>query len=355
MRFSKWQFQVFRLDNHRLIHSLKTAVAFLIGLFISYTFHFPLKGAWILISILVVMCAQSRVGAILQKSYMRFLGTIIGAIVAGLTLWLVYPNIVYTTLILCLAIALFSYISASQGALSEAGPLGAVTVVIILISENPNFSTVLSRFLEINLGIVIALFVSRFIWPLHSLTQLRYILINTLEDFKMLTEQLKESALTSTEKSHDFFEDRIMDYMATQKKLFVEVMRESFGRSELGQIFTAILHSEREVLCCITLMRHALINLSDKDSLTFNQQPHMQELYQTIQTIFQVTIDKLKGKKVEQDQKTLIKFSESQQIKNELEALETNSSLQFSVNLFIFTVDYFLTQLDKMTNLLKKV
>lgn len=359
MQFAKWRFQFFRLDNDRLVHSLKTAIALLFGLLVSYFFKLPLQGQWVLISILVVMCAQSRVGAILQKSYMRFLGTVIGAIVASLTLWLVYPNVVCTTLILCVATVLFSYIADSPSAWSEVGPLGAVTLVVIVVAQNPSFSTVISRFLEINLGISIALLVSRFIWPLHSRTQLRYILIHTLDELKNLAKQLEEFTSVKadkTDKSYELFEDKVLSYIGTQKKLFDEVMRETFGRSNLGQIFKNILYGEREILRGINLMKNALMHFSDQDILQLNQQPHVQKIYQMNQNLFQIGIDILKDQKNKREVKPLEAWSDwKKEIQLALKPLAANPSDQFAIDLFIFSASRVLTQLYALIILIKKV
>jgi Fusaric acid resistance protein family len=358
MQIAQWRHQLRRLDNDRLVHSLKTAVALLLSLLISYLFKLPLQGRWVVITILVVMCAQSRVGAILQKSYMRILGTIMGASIASLTLWLIYPNVTFTILILCMATAVFSYIADSPSALSEAGPLGAVTLIIILISPNPNFYTVMSRFLEINLGIIIALLVSRFIWPLHSRTKLRYILIDTLQNFKNLAQKLEEFTHAnddSTKKPPEFFENRILNNIGIQKKLFKEVMSESFGRSNLGETFKSILDGEREILRCITLMRNALMNFSDQDILIFSQHVEVQKIYQIIQDLFQKNIDSLKDKDKEQEVKCLEKFSDwRKEIKFQLKSLEINQPEQFAIDLFIFSADRLLVQLRTLIILIKK-
>lgn len=359
MQFTKWRFQFFRLDNDRLVHSLKTAIALLFGLLFSYFFKLPLQGQWVLISILVVMCAQSRVGAILQKSYMRFLGTVIGAIVASLTLWLVYPNVVYTILILCLATVLFSYIADSSSTWSEVGPLGAVTLVVIVAAQNPSFNTVISRFLEINLGLVIALLVSRFIWPLHSRTQLRYSLIHTLDALKNLVKQLEEFTSVKadkTDKSDDIFEDKVLNYIGIQKKLFDEVMRETFGRSNLGQIFKNILHGEKEILRCINLMKNALLHFSDQKILQLNQQAQVQKMYQMDQDLFQIGIDRLKDKKNKQALKPLEGWSDwKKEIQLALKPLAANESDQFAIDLFVFSANRLLTQLYTLILLIKKV
>lgn len=358
MQFTQWRHQLRRLDNDRLVHSLKTAIALLFGLLISYLFKLPLQGRWVVITILVVMCAQSRVGAILQKSYMRFLGTVIGASVASLTLWLVYPNVALTIFILCIATAIFSYIADSPSTWSEAGPLGAVTLIIIVISPNPNFYTVMSRFLEINLGIVIALLVSRFIWPLHSLTQLRSILIDTLQNLKGLAQKLQELTFTNDGnifKSQDILENKILNNIGVQKKLFKEVMSESFGRSNLGETFRNILNIEREMLRCITLMRNALMNFSEQTILIFIQHAEIQKIYQITQDLFIKNIDILKGKDTAQIVESLESCSNwKNELKIQFKSLGLNRSDQFAMDLFIFSADRLLIQLHSMINLIKK-
>jgi len=356
MQLAKGWYQLRTLDSDRVIHSLKTAIALLFGLLISYLFKLPLQGRWVVITILVVMCAQSRIGAILQKSYMRFIGTIIGASVASLTLWLVYPNVVWTILILCVATAVFSYIADSPSTWSEAGPLGAVTLTIIVISENPNFYTVVSRFLEINLGITIALLVSRFIWPLHSHTKLRYILIDSLQNLKGLAQQLEEFTSTNEDisaKSPEIFENKILNNIGVQKKLFQEVMSESFGRSNLGQDFKNILATEREILRCVTLMRNALMKFSDQNILIFNQHAEIQKIYQITQTLFLRSIDILEGK--ERELEMVENTPDWKEIKFQLKSLELKQSEQFAIDLFIFSADRLLVQLHTLIILIKKV
>ncbi|EDP46743.1 FUSC family protein [Rickettsiella grylli] len=357
----KSPFQLYKLDHDRVIHSLKTAIALLFGLLISYLFKLPLQGRWVIITILVVMCAQSRVGAILQKSYMRFLGTIIGASVASLTLWLVYPNVILTILILCISTAVFSYIADSPSTWSEAGPLGAVTLAIILISQNPNFYTVISRFLEINLGIVIALLVSRFIWPLHSHKKFRYILIDTLQRLKSLAQQLEEFLPTNSdknEKTYEFFENKILNNITIQKKLFQEVMRESFGRSHLNQVFKNVLNAEREILRCITLMRNALMNFSDQNILIFNQHKEIQKIYQLIQDFFKENMDRLQGRENKQftEEENFLNLKNlKQKVRSHFQLLEINQSDQFAIDLFIFSADRLLVQLYTLLRLIKKM
>jgi uncharacterized membrane protein YccC len=356
MKFKSREFLSFGWgrDNNRLIHSLKTAIAFLIGTFIVRVFSFP-QGQWVLISILVVMCAQSRVGAIMQKSYMRLLGTLLGASIAALTLWLAYPSVIWTTLIVCLTTALFSYIADSPGYLSEAGPLGAVTVVIILIGQNPGYLSVLSRFLEISLGIVIALLVSRFIWPLHSRTQLRYIITTTLQDLKKLSEQLKLLTSTEAEKTYEKYEDKIISRFSNQGKLLNEVMRESFGRSNVARVFKAILRREREVLRCISLMKNALMNFSESERLIFNQHVPVQKIYMVSHQLFEALIEQFNDKTDNATVESLDRLDWKKEMHHELNSLVTQDSDKLALDLFIFAAGNLLTQLKVIHSLIKKL
>jgi uncharacterized membrane protein YccC len=348
------QLQFSKLDNNRLIHSLKTAIAFLIGMFLVRVFDFPMQGQWVLISILVVMCAQSRVGAIIQKSYMRFLGTILGAVIAALTLCLAYPSVIWTTLILCLTTALFSYIAASPGYLSEAGPLGAVTAVIILIGLNPSYSSLLNRFFEISLGIAIALLVSRFIWPLHSRTQLRYIVTTTLQDLKKILEQLMLFTSTEVEKDYEIYEDKVISRFTSQAQLLDEVMRESFGHSTLAQVFKEILRAEREILRCSSLIKNALMSFSEAVHVNFNEQAAVKQFYSLSYQLFQLLIELLNNKTshctIELDR---IDWEKS--LRCALNSVITSPADQLALDLFLFAAENLLDQLKIMNSLIKKI
>jgi uncharacterized membrane protein YgaE (UPF0421/DUF939 family) len=342
-------------DSNRLVHSLKTAIAFLLGLFIVRAFAFPLEGQWVLISIVVVMCAQSRVGALMQKAYMRFLGTVLGAAIAALTLCLAYPNIVWVILILCLTTALFSYIADSPGYLREAGPLGAVTTVIILIGQNPSYANVLNRCFEISLGIAIALLVSRFIWPLHSRTQLRYIVRNTLYDLKGLVQQLSAFSSLEAEKNYAIVEEKIINRLVNQSKLYDEVIRESFGRSDLTWVFKDILHKEREIFRYINLMKDALRNFSEPVRSIFNQQPQVKKFYSLIQDLLQLLIKQMDRKNSSLSTLEDGLWDWKKEMYQELNVFINNASDKLSIDLFIFAAETLLVQLKAMNSLIKKI
>src|SRR3990167_4305442 len=101
------------IDAERLIHSLKTAIACIIGLILTKLIQFP-SDLWIVVSILVVMCAQMYVGSALYKAYLRFLGTTLGCLFA-VTAILIGENS-YVAIVSTIAISsfIFSYLATGQ-------------------------------------------------------------------------------------------------------------------------------------------------------------------------------------------------------------------------------------------------
>ncbi len=175
---------------------------------------------------------------------------------------------------------------------------------------------------------------------------------------KRFTQKLEEFRPISDdhEKPQEFFENKILNNIGIQKKLFKEVMSESFGRSNLSETFKNILDAEREILRCIILMRNGLMNFSDQTILIFNQHAEVQKIYQITQNLLQRSIDSLKGKDTEEEVENLENFSNwKKEIKFQLKSLELNQSDQFAIDLFIFSSDRLLVQLHTLIFLIKKV
>lgn len=128
------------VNGERIIHSIKTALACLFGLALANLAQFAVD-QWLIITIVVVMCGQVNVGSVLTKSKMRFLGTLSGSLIAALTLAIFDNNRMVSAIIIALSSAGFSYIATSEKNYSDAGTLGAVTVIIILIGQNPSLYT----------------------------------------------------------------------------------------------------------------------------------------------------------------------------------------------------------------------
>jgi len=155
--YLKLAWQDFHWNSNRAINSFKTAIACLIGYLVVVFSPLP-QPQWIVITILVVMSAQSTIGGMLIKSHMRFWGTLAGGLISIVALFLVGNDVWGVALVLLTATLLFAYIAGSSGDISAAGVLGGVTVVMIMLAHNATVLMAGERLLEIILGIGIAFF-----------------------------------------------------------------------------------------------------------------------------------------------------------------------------------------------------
>lgn len=340
------------LDINRFIHGGKTVIACLIGFLVSKLLHFH-TNQWVIITILVVMCAQSRVGALLQKSYMRFLGTLMGAVIAIVTLKLFgdYPLPVITAL--CISAFLFSYMATGTGAISDAGTIGAVTVAIILIGQQPTLELAAVRFLEITVGIVIAFVVSRFIWPIHSKSRLLHTINTTLNDLHKLYQTLM---LIETSNNNEALEEKIIAGLNNQRKLFDEVERETFKTTPLVTEFKAILRCEREILRGISLMHHALLRMAEGSRVIFNQIEIVQTFHQQFSHALTQTIAELLEKIQIEQQLIVIRLPDNWQHLIKEVALANHMSADIlHIDSFLFCAQRLIQQLQLFEIAVRKI
>jgi uncharacterized membrane protein YccC len=244
-------------EKDRVTHSIKTGLACLIGFAITKSVHFPVD-QWLIITILVVMCAQLNVGSMIQKSYMRFMGTLLGSLVAALTLITLGTNTIVTGIVITLSAVFFSYISTSKASINESGTLGAVTIAIILVGQNPTWLTAFERFIEISIGIFIAAVVSQFVLPIHARGILRRRQALTLRQLRAyyLATLLTEQHDNNKSNYHEI-DATIIKSLIEQRKLASEAEREPFAKKTyIVKQFSNLLWCEREMLRSITFMHH---------------------------------------------------------------------------------------------------
>jgi uncharacterized membrane protein YccC len=246
------------LDIERLIHSIKTVIACLLGLMLVKVIGIPAE-QWVIITIVVVMCAQIYVGSVIQKAYLRFLGTLGGCLFAALSIFLFGDTNFAILLAITLSSFIFSYLAIQNENLTYAASLGAVTTVIIILDQHPSLSLALQRFLEISLGIFIATIVSQFILPIHASTHLRRAQANTLAK---LRDYYQASLIThfnqAQERDYPELDEEIVKSLLKQRLLAKESKRERLGPAFSTDHFMQSLYAEREVLRAITFMHNAL-------------------------------------------------------------------------------------------------
>lgn len=255
------------INIERLIHSLKTCIAAILAFALTKIINFP-ADQWIVITVIVVMCAQIYVGSVIQKSYLRFLGTLTGCLFASFMLIMYGHTGLSIASAIGIAAFVFSYIATGQENLTYAGTLGAVTTTIIMLGEHPTVTFAAERFMEISIGILIAALVSQFILPIHARTHLRRAQAETLgliQDYY----QAVMSSLRQEDNTIDYhdLDEAIVKTLLKQRQLAKESKREPLGQPFDPYDFSRSLFLEREILRAITFMQTALEHVKQAEAI----------------------------------------------------------------------------------------
>jgi uncharacterized membrane protein YccC len=230
-------------------------------------FKWP-TGYWVPITVMVVMSAQTHFGGALRKAEMRFLGTIAGATttVLALTLFGSSSPVVFIT-VFCACIA-FTYLASSKGDISYAGTLGGVTVILTLAGQQANIKNAIERGLLIVVGIVIALVVSRLIFPIHARERFRYHVAEALRNLRTLyfkTVQLHNKPASDTLDAT--IDDNLTDNFSDQPRLIAEACAGSRAFAVKKEFFVEILRNERRLNRLINLMYRSISEIETPDMI----------------------------------------------------------------------------------------
>lgn len=231
----------------RLVHSLKTGLACLIGFAVTKAFHSFLQfDQWLIVTILVVMCAQLSVGSVFFKSGIRFIGTCAGSLIAVLTLTFLPQNPLVWAAVIAGSGMIFSFFATGEKNYSDAATLGAATTAIILINNNPTLTLTSERFLEISLGILIATLISQFVLPIHARNHLRRNQAGTL---RLLAEYYRQVTTGKQEEEKlSQLDESIVQALLKQRQLAQEARRELLGTHFDKQDVKLSLECEKRIL-----------------------------------------------------------------------------------------------------------
>ncbi|QHG92719.1 hypothetical protein EGQ50_02190 [Coxiella endosymbiont of Amblyomma sculptum] len=249
-----------RLSGERLVASFKTTLACMIGTFVGEMFRIAIP-QWILITIVVVMATNIRIGGTIIKSYFRLLGTIIGAFLAAAALFFIgnHPDVI--RLLLIFLIGIFAYLASSPTDMAQFGLLGATTMVMILDAQEPTLKTAVDRTLEIFLGVLIAIVVSRFVLPQHAKKLLRASITHTLQKFQTLFEFFITNEPTSDSlKEQEKIENNMIGDILKQSVLLQEAINEDPRVKKKRFIYQSIFLLERKLLRSIYMLRQTILS-----------------------------------------------------------------------------------------------
>ena len=243
------------LNYYRTIHSIKTAIGCLIGVFIDKYYNLP-SGQWIPITVMVVMSAQVHFGGALHKAYLRFLGTVAGITSTIMVLYFFGSStevVLIASFIFCM---LFTYVASNIENISYAGTLGGVTMLLTLTGQQATIEIALQRGLYILLGIAIALLVSRFIFPIHAYDRFRVHVVATLRNLCRLYDKVVKMDFDPKQKNIDTKVDALVAYDISfdQLQLIAEAAagRVKFANNKL--LFKQLVDSEHKLNRLINLL-----------------------------------------------------------------------------------------------------
>ena len=155
MKFWNWQ----KENLPSIGHSIRTAIAATLSVVVARLVQMP-EAYWAAIATLVVM--QSSLGATLTLSIERVVATALGASVGAVEANYFGANLVAFTV----AIILIGLLSYGFRLEKTAYRYASVTLTIIFLipPSNPAWIVALHRFIEVSVGIIVALLVVA-IWP----------------------------------------------------------------------------------------------------------------------------------------------------------------------------------------------
>ena len=141
--------KLLKMNSHALVDSARTAVATLVSLLLARALKFP-EFYWAPISTIIIM--QSSIQPF-QGAWQRFVGTALGATLgAAIASYVGRSTIVYAAgIFVCGILAALSRVWSAYR-------VAAITFsIVVLISRGPAWVFAWHRFLEVSLGIAVAL------------------------------------------------------------------------------------------------------------------------------------------------------------------------------------------------------
>lgn len=338
------------LDRDRLIHSLKTAFACLIGYTLVQVSHLSVQaGQWLIITILVVMCNQVNVGGVIQKSYLRFLGTFSGSLLAALALQIFKTDPIVIGGVIVLVGTLFSYIATAQKPYSDAATLGAVTAIIILVGQHPSALVAFERFLEISMGILIAGLVSQFIFPIHARNYLHHDEATTIHNLREFYQATLLSDPHQKDPTHYMaLDETIIKGLIAQRKLSVEAEKEPFGVAFNLNYFTQYLWCTKEILRSMSYMFKTYQHSIECKKI-FSSPEISQHFHIPITVAFEQIAQGLDRKNLKVDQ---VYLPTTDIIKEKIAQTSFENSDLVCANTFLFCADSLVCHLKKMCYLI---
>jgi uncharacterized membrane protein YgaE (UPF0421/DUF939 family) len=268
------------INRPALINGLKTALACGIAITINSFFQLA-QPAWVLMSILIIMASQYRLGGAMMKSYLRLIATAMGASIGGGLLYFFPHHFGIIYIIFLTLTAIFIYFAIESKNFSYFFTLGTSTMAIIIVSSHPELKSAFERMVEIMTGVCIAMLVTRFVFPIHAEKLLYEKIATTLQMLKKIYQLfIREDTIFSLEAKWFDIEESTIKGISEQVVLLQEACTESIIIKKKRYKFLILIRLERRLLRTIYMLHYALrvslrsfsniINIQEFKSLHLN-------------------------------------------------------------------------------------
>jgi uncharacterized membrane protein YccC len=241
-------------------HALRTALAAVITLSITQLFDLE-QGYWAVISAIIVM--HGTLGRSLDAGWSRILGTAVGAVLGGVSVLLLGDTPLSLGIAVFLTLLVCAYLTFLHDSFRMAGITAAI-VILVSAGDPSILHTALVRFLEISIGVAVAMAVSMFFFPSRATAGLVTGIASNLEAEAELYGVLVSGCLENV-----YEKERVADLKSNihtiqnaNATLLGEARKEPTGFSKRRQAVSALVDWELRLFEDLLSLDHAARELA---------------------------------------------------------------------------------------------
>ncbi|GFK93505.1 Inner membrane protein YccS [Fundidesulfovibrio magnetotacticus] len=242
-------------SSQHIRHALKTALAAVTTYALVSLLNLE-QGYWAVISVIIVM--QNNLGGSYQAGVNRIAGTAVGAALGCACLAALGSGAVALGLGVGLSILVCAYFVHLHESFRMAGI--TATIIILLGNQHGSFLAFsVERFLEIGLGVAIALGVSLFVWPSRAGGLLKKGVVKALNDEAAFYAVLLSCRAPSCDEGEEEYARR--ELAATRQRnraLLEEAKREPAGFSRQEHVTVSLYNFTERIAEHLLAMEHAV-------------------------------------------------------------------------------------------------
>jgi uncharacterized membrane protein YgaE (UPF0421/DUF939 family) len=343
------QFAFLNNNKYSLINAAKTSlgciIGFTLGHVIEYCFNVEQSYMWIVITVLVVMSTQPNLGGALDKAFMRFIGTIISSIFAVAII--VTSVNQYEMFGLCLIFVMISvFIAGASSKYSYAGSLSAITMVVIILNKDVSVHLAILRTIEISQGIIIALLVNRFVFPIRAEKRINESFSKNIKNSRKFFQILFDER----EKVHEDLMSNIFSEFSQQLSLLKEIGYESKNAASYKKMS---LSGRRVYRYMILIYEYISSNLSLEEKESLLEDDYLKEIKKECESILaNILMSLQKSEQVDLlEIKNLGNYLRDNFVKHSLLKGSANSILEFYLKTFVIALENFSIEHNSLVSL----